>query len=113
VRLDLLLLFLLAGAGNYLMRSVPLLLALRRTTSEEPETAASGTSGVVLPLVGPSVVAALLVTSVLPEASGSAAELARYAVALLLTLVVALRYGNLGLTVLAGVLAYGLISQVT
>lgn len=113
MRLDLLLLFLLAGAGNYLMRSVPLLLALRRTTSEEPGTATSGTSGVLLSLVGPSVVAALLVTSVLPEASGSGAELARYAVALLITLIIAIRYGNLGLTVLTGVLAYGLISLLT
>ncbi|HKH75424.1 MAG TPA: hypothetical protein VKA51_00535 [Rubrobacteraceae bacterium] len=49
----------------------------------------------MLPLVGPSVIAALLVTSVLPEVSGFGAELARHAVALLITLAVALRYGNL------------------
>lgn len=109
MRLDLLLLFLLVGVGIYLMRLLPLLFALRR----EPQTPASGTPGKLLPLVGPSVVAALLVTSVLPEVSGSVAELARYAVALLLTLVVAVRYGNLGLTVLAGVITYGLVSLVT
>lgn len=113
MRLDLFLLFLLVGAGNYLMRAVPLLLALRRTKPEEQDTVESGTSGVLLPLVGPSVVMALLVTSVLPEASGFGAESVRYAVALLLTLVVAVKYGNLGLTVLAGVLAYGLISLLT
>jgi len=113
MRLDLLLLFLLAGAGNYLMRAVPLLLALRRTTPDEQETTAGTTLGGPLPLVGPSVVAALLVTSVLPEVSGSAAELARYAVALLITLVVAVKYDNLGLTVIAGILVYGLISLLT
>lgn len=63
----------------------------------------------MLPFVGPSVVVALLVTSVLPEASDGA-ELVRVGVALLPTLVVAVRSGNLGLTVLVGVTAYWLIS---
>ncbi len=95
------------------MRLLPLLLwSLRR----EAGAAAPGTEpGGLLPLVGPSVVAALLVASVLPEASGPGygAELARNAVALVPTFVVAYRFGNLGLTVLAGVLAYGLVSMVT
>jgi branched-subunit amino acid transport protein len=64
----------------------------------------------LLPLVGPSVIAALLVMSVLPEVFGFGAGLARHAVALLITLAVALKYGNLGLTLLAGVLACGLVS---
>ncbi len=54
---------------------------------------------------------ALLVTSVLPEASDGA-RLVRVGIALLPTLVVAVRSGNLGLTVLVGVTAYWLISLV-
>jgi hypothetical protein len=42
----------------------------------------------LLPLVGPSVIVALLVTSVLPEVSEFGAELARHAGALLITLAV-------------------------
>ncbi len=92
------------------MRSLPLLLALRRMMPEEPS--ASRTSGGELPLVGSSAVAALLVTSVLPEVSRFGAVLARHAVALI-TLAVALRYGYLGLTVLAGVRAYRSVSMAT
>ena len=94
------------------MRSLPLLLALRRMMPEEPEPSASRTSGGELPLVGSSAVAALLVTSVLPEVSRFGAVLARHAVALI-TLAVALRYGYLGLTVLAGVRAYRSVSMAT
>ncbi|MDX6381019.1 MAG: hypothetical protein QOI57_2043 [Rubrobacteraceae bacterium] len=67
--------------------------------------------GGLLPFVGPSVVVALLVTSVLPEAS-SGTELIRTGVAFLPTLAVAVRSGNLGLTVLVGVSAYWLVSLV-
>lgn len=106
----LLLLFLVVGAGNYLMRFLPLLFALRRREGTEPET----TEGTLLTLVAPAVVAALLITSVLPEASAAdyGAQLARAAAALVPTLLVALRFGNLGLTVLTGVFAYGLVSLV-
>ncbi len=107
---ELLLLFLVVGVGNYLMRFIPLFWALRR---EEAETrdAASGGLGGLLPFVGPSVVVALLVASVLPEASDGTGSL-RVGITLLPTLVVALRFGNLGLTVLVGVSAYWLISLV-
>jgi branched-subunit amino acid transport protein len=62
--------------------------------------------------VGPSVVVALLVTSILPETfeAGYGAESARTGLALLPTLVIAVRSGNLGLTVLVGVAAYWLVS---
>ncbi len=108
MRVELLALFLLVGAGIYLMRLLPLLFALRRGAEAETR----GASGGVLPLVGPSVVAALLVTAVLPEDSGTGygAELVRNLIALIPTLVVAVRSGNLGLTVLVGILAYGLVS---
>ena len=108
MRVELLALFVVVGVGIFLMRLLPLLWALRR--GSEAGDAGAGGPGGLLTLVGPSVVAALLVTSVLPEASGSGAELARSAVALALTLLVAVRSGNLGLTVLVGVLAYALVS---
>jgi branched-subunit amino acid transport protein len=113
VRDEFLLLFLVVGMGNYLMRFLPLLWALRRgvTRGEESRTAASSPLGGLLPFVGPSVVVALLVTSVLPETS-SGTELIRTGVALLPTLAVAVRSGNLGLTVLVGVSAYWLVSLV-
>lgn len=111
MRVEILLLFLVVGAGNYLMRFLPLLWALRRgeTEQREPNDAVNGESGGLLPFVGPSVVVALLVTSVLP---GNGAELVRTGVALLPTLVVAVRSGNLGLTVLIGVAAYWFVSLV-
>ena len=110
MRVELLLLFLVVGVGNYLMRFLPLLWALRGGEAET-RGAASGGLGGLLPFVGPSVVVALLVTSVLPEA-GDGAGLIRVGIALLPTLVVATRSGNLGLTVLVGVLAYWLTSLV-
>ena len=104
----LLLLFLVVGLGNYLMRFLPLLIALRRRESEGEEAAGGG----LLPLVGPAVLVALLVTSLLPGEPDAdyGAELARSAVAFIPTLLVAFRFGNLGLTVLTGVFAYALIS---
>ncbi len=110
MRVELLLLFLVIGVGNYLMRFLPLLWALRWGEAEPRGTAGGGLGG-LLPFVGPSVVVALLVTSLLPEALDWAG-LVRAGIALLPTLVAAMRYGNLGLTVLVGVTAYWLISLI-
>ena len=110
MRVELLLLFLVIGVGNYLMRFLPLLWALRWREAETRGTAGGGLGG-LLPFVGPSVVVALLVTSLLPEASDWAG-LVRAGIALLPTLVAAVRYDNLGLTVLVGVTAYWLISLI-
>jgi branched-subunit amino acid transport protein len=110
VRAELLLLFLVVGVGNYLMRFLPLLWALRRGEAETSDAASGGLGG-LLPLVGPSIVVALLVTSLLPEVSDGVG-LVRVGIALSPTLVVAVRSGNLGLTVLVGVTAYWLISLV-
>ena len=107
MRAELLLLFLVVGVGNYLMRFLPLLWTLRRGEAG-PEDDASGSPAGLLPLVGPSVVVALLVTSILREA-GFGVGLKQTGTALLPTLVAA-RSGNLGLTVLVGVAAYWLIS---
>lgn len=117
MRTELLLLFLLVGAGNYLMRALPLLWALRRKTAPDgDERPDRGTRlSRLLPFVGPSVVAALLVTSVLPPtgAPDYARELLKTGLALIPTLIVAVRYGNLGLTVLVGAVSYGAISALT
>ena len=106
----LLLLFLVVGVGNYLMRFLPLLFALRRRERTGGETAPGG----LLPLVAPAVVVALLVTSLLPggSATGYATELIRSVAALIPTLLVALRFDNLGLTVLTGIFAYAIVSLV-
>ena len=110
MRTEFLLLFLVVGAGNYLMRFLPLLWTLRRREAG-PEDAASGNPAGLLPLVGPSVVVALLVTSILPEVT-SGVGLIQTGAALLPTLVATVRFGNLGLTVLVGVASYWMISLV-
>ena len=113
MRTELLLLFLVVGAGNYLMRFLPLLWALRSgSTGEGSETSGGGLLNGLLPFVGPSVVAALLVASILPE-TRDGTELLRTGLALLPTLFIAVRSGNLGLTVLVGVLACWLVSLPT
>ena len=110
MRPEFLLLFLIVGAGNYLMRFLPLLWALRRRDAGSGDEG-TGKPGGLLSFVGPSVVAALLATSILSEA-GNGAGLVRTSVALLLTVIVAMRSGNLGLTVLVGVAAYWTVSLV-
>lgn len=106
---SLLLILLVVGAGNYLMRFLPLLVALRRREGIGQEAASRGR---LLPLVAPAVIVALLATSLLPDNSspGYAAELARSTAALVPTLLVALKFENLALTVLTGVAAYALVS---
>jgi branched-subunit amino acid transport protein len=64
--------------------------------------------GGLLGFVGPSVNAALLVGSLL--SGREASDLLVVAIALAPTVLVAFRLGNLGLTVLVGVLAYWLAS---
>ena len=90
------------------MRFLPLLWMLRRETESGGGARAVSTGG-LLTFAGPSIVAALLVTSVLSEVENGMG-LVRAGIALLPTVVVALRFGNLGLTVLVGVAAYWLAS---
>ncbi len=112
MRPEFLLLFLVVGAGNYLMRFLPLLWMLHRRDTEPGEGAGDDeATGGLLAFVGPSIVAALLVTSVLSEVE-SGTGLVRAGIALLFTMIVAVRFGNLGLTVLVGVAAYWLASLV-
>jgi branched-subunit amino acid transport protein len=116
VRPELLALFLVVGLGNYLMRSVPFLLALRRgeELGERPGGAGAKRHADPLALVGPCVVVALLVTAVLPAAGepGFGPQLGRNLGALLPAALVAVRTRSLGLTVLVGVLAYWVLALV-
>jgi len=105
--------FVLIGLGVYLTRLVPLLLALRRGAGDGETDETPGAMDGWLGFVGPSVIAALLVTAVLPQ-PGQALwpDLARTGVALLPTVAVAVGFKNLGLTVLVGIFSYGLASAV-
>ena len=105
--------FVLIGLGVYLTRLVPLLLALRQRTEAADSNEEPGSVDGWLGFVGPSVIAALLVTSVLPQ-PGQALwpDLSRTGAALLPTVAVAIGFKNLGLTVLVGVCSYGLASAV-
>ncbi len=104
------------GLGTYLIRVVPFLIALRLEDREEDapqdHSRTRGRFSGVLALIGPSVVAALLITSVLPQPDGGefGAQLTRNLLALIPTLVVAARSKSLGLTVMAGVASYWLVA---
>ncbi|HEY8485972.1 MAG TPA: AzlD domain-containing protein [Limnochordales bacterium] len=107
------------GLGTYLARALPLLAALRRrgaAASGEGFAGRPGSAGASadaagpggrLELVAPSVMAALLVSSVLPARWGpeALAQLAAHLVALAVSWAVARLRGHLGLTVLAGMAA--------
>lgn len=102
------------GAGTYLTRFLPFLAALRYRRREEESSSGFGSTESggfgALALIGPSIIAALLITSVLPALSNDdfAGELARSLLALVPTLLVALRRRSLGLTVVTGVASYWL-----
>lgn len=113
---EILVLCVVIGLGTYLIRFVPFLVALRLENREEASSqdhprGEQRISG-VLDLIGPSIVAALLVTSILPQpAEGEfGAQLARNLLALVPTLAVAVLWKSLGLTVVVGVASYWLIS---
>lgn len=110
-------LILVVGIGTYLMRATPLLAALLRYSEpereEEADTSSSGLTE-VLRLVGPAVIAALLVTSLIPDPSapGFFPDLALNAVALVPASLAAIRWKNPGLTVLIGIASYVLVATV-
>ena len=113
MRVELLLLFLVVEVGIYLMRLLPLLpWSLRREAGASSGRRRAGRSAAPRGAVRRRGAAGGVGP---PEGSGpgNGAELARNAGALVPTFVVAHRFGNLGLTVLVGVLAHGLVSLVT
>lgn len=104
------------GSATYLIRFVPFLLAQR--FGNRQDSAEQGISGGkrlrVLELIGPSIVAALLITAILPQ-PGEAnfdLQLIRSLLALAPVLVSAVIWKNLGLSVIVGVSSYWLISLV-
>lgn len=110
-------LIVLVGVGTYLMRATPLLAALLRYAEpEREENAGSSSNGLagLLSLVGPAVIAALLVTSLIPDPAtlGFLRNLVLNAVALVPAVVVAIRWKNPGLTVLIGVVSYLLVATI-
>lgn len=110
MNLALLGLLVVVGLGTYLMRALPLLTALRR---EQPRERQQRTiTDEALSLIGPSVIAALLVTSLLPapQEEGFWSALALAIVAAVPAYMVARRTGSLGLTVIAGVACYWLLT---
>lgn len=115
MRVEYLTLFLVVGAGVYLTRFLPLLLAMRREETNGGEEAESSIeSDGWLRFVGPSIIAALLVTSLLPQPGQEGWTDFTYSVlALVPTVLVAVRFRDLGLTVLVGIVAYWLISLAT
>lgn len=115
---ELVVLVVLVGAGTYLMRAAPLLAALlRRGGREQGESADDPSRGLagLLRLVGPAVIAALLVTSLLPDPSepGFWPKLGMNAAALVPAGLAAVRWKDLGLTVLVGTVSYLLLSALT
>jgi branched-subunit amino acid transport protein len=111
VRPELLALLLAAGLGTYLSRWIPLWLTLRRGGREETP-GDDGAMPAPLALLGPSVIAALLVTSLLPGPvdPAGARSLLPGLLALLPTWYAAAHFRSLGLAVLVGVASYGLLS---
>lgn len=114
IRPEILALCVTVGLATYLIRFLPFLMA-RRLQNREDATARSspGSVGIrVLELIGPSVVVALLVTAILPQPGESdfGPQFLRSLLALVPTLAVAILWRSLGLTVLAGIGSYWLIS---
>lgn len=113
MRIEYVTLFLVVGAGVYLTRLLPLLVAMKRDEAYGNDATSSVEPTGWLRFVGPSIIAALFVTSVLPQPGGETwTELSRALLALAPTVFVAVQFRNLGLTVLAGVCCYWLISTV-
>ena len=106
------------GLATYLIRFVPFFVAQNVPKNREDEIpqgfpASDSRSLKMLGLIGPFTVAALLVTSVLPQPGEAefGLQLARSLLALTPALVSAVLWKNLGLTVLVGISSYWLISS--
>ena len=114
IRPEILVLCLTVGLATYLIRFVPFLIARRLGSREDdvPQGPSDSRGLRVLELIGPSIVAALLVTSILPQPGNAelGLQLVRSILALAPTLVAAVLWKNLGLTVLVGMGSYWLIT---
>ena len=117
VRGELLWLFVVVGVGTYLMRAVPLLMARRSGTAAQLPVSSRGREEaggalVWFRLVAPAIVASLLVGTLLPPhpAPGGWQQHMASWVALVASAWAQARWGNLGLTVLSGVVVFGLVT---
>ena len=98
---------LLVAAGTYLMRLLPLHLALRGRRKFT-----TGALSEALNMAGPALIAAFLVVSVLPPQQQIATgELLKRSTALLAVLLAQHRWANLGASVAVGVAAYALLAS--
>ena len=117
IRPEILVLCGVIGLATYLIRFVPFLVAQRLKDREDEAPQGSPASDSrslrMLGLIGPSIVAALLVTSILPQPGEAefGLQLARSLLALTPALVSAVLWRNLGLTVVVGISSYWLISS--
>jgi branched-subunit amino acid transport protein len=97
---------LLVAAGTYLMRLLPLHLALRGRGKF-----ATGALAEALNMAGPALIAAFLVVSVLPPQQQIATgELLRRSAALLAVLLAQRRWANLGASVAVGIGTYAVVT---
>ena len=116
IRLEILVLCGVIGLATYLIRFVPFLIARRLgdrgNDAPQSSPASDSRSLRMLELIGPSIVAALLVTSILPQPGETefGLQLVRSLLALTPALISAILWKNLGLTVLVGIGSYWLIS---
>lgn len=114
IRPEILVLCIAVGLTTYLIRFVPFLIAQRfgNQTDSATRGTSESTSLKILELIGPSIVAALLITSILPQPGEAnfGLQLTRSLLSLTPALISALLWRNLGLSVVIGVSSYWLIS---
>ena len=112
IRAEILVLCIVVGLATYLIRFVPFLIAqhLGSREGDTPQSSSGSRGFKVLELIGPSIVAALLITSILPQPDEAdfGLQLIRSLLALTPTLIVAVLWKSLGLTVLVGISSYWL-----
>lgn len=116
IRPEILVLCVVIGLVTYLIRFVPFLIAQRLGNREDGSSRDSSVPDRpgfrMLELIGPSIVAALLITSILPQPDEAefGLQLVHSLLALIPTLIAAMRWKSLGLTVLVGIGSYWLVT---
>ena len=95
------------AAGTFAMRSLPLIY-MQRHLLKRSDNDAAGNMPVWLGVLGPSMIAAMFGTSLIP-ATSSVASWSATALGLIATFLTWKRTKSLGWPILAGVTAYGLV----
>lgn len=108
--MDWLVALLIAAVGTYLMRIIPFSLALSRRGAGS-QASEEGLGGRILALASPAIITALLVVAVVPPLPETEpVELLRRGVGLAAAALAHRRRSNLALAVLAGLLAYAILT---